>query len=353
MTALGSLAHARLLADTERWGDALRALAPVIATEPDQPAAYCLAAQCQLGLGDPAASLVAAQAALGRDPGSEWAHRLASLSLVRLHRYAEARHHADQAVRVAPLAWQSHRQRAEVDLEAGHVDPRTWEAALRAVELGPDRAATHMTLGQLSLIARDNAAAAQAFERALALDPDNAAARNNLAVAQIRRRNFRAAAANFVGALRLEPTSALFAANLRLTLRAWALLLTVVGAVGCLVASANLEDRLVPTYVPVTGRPAVLAAVAGVLVAALVGVAAVLRHAMGPSAARIVRASMTQDPLLALTLVTAVVGVAAVVIAFGVGMPAARTIVDVTFWYDVVAMLVMRLLRRQQVRRGG
>lgn len=352
MTALGSLAHARLLADTERWADALRALAPVIATEPDQPAAYCLAAQCHLGLGDPAASLVAAQAALARDPGSEWAHRLASLSLSRLHRHAEARRHADQAVHTAPLAWQSHRQRAEVDLEAGHVDARTWEAALRAVELGPDRAATHMTLGQLSLRARDNAGAAQAFERALALDPHNAAARNNLAVAQIRRRNFRAAAVNFVGALRLEPTSALFAANLRLTLRAWALLLTVLGAIGCLVASANLEDRDVP-YLPVTGHPPVLTAVTAVLLVALVGIAAVLRHAMGPTAARIVRASVTRDPLLALTMVTAVGGVAAVVAACAVGMPAARTIVDVTFWYDVVAMLVMRLLRRQQLRRGG
>lgn len=332
---------------------------------------YCLAAQCLLGLGQWPRCIEAARAAIALDPRSEWAYRLAAAALAEQERYPEARHYADQAVRLAPNQWQTHQQRAAIDADADEVDELSEAAARRAVELGPDQPSAHMTLGVVELRRKRYKTAAASFRQVLALEPDNPGARNNLAITQLRRRRFISAASHFVGALRLSPDSPLFARNLRLTLHRLAVIVMTVAVLFCVIAGALLQDRTVSLatvprripltiapgrvmhitapiatsrHVPVVGHPMTLIIGAAVFDAAILLVALTLRRSIGPSFGRVMWSFMSRDRLFALRVVTTVVVVVAFTAAAAVGMPTAQPIAAVTLSYVFGAAIASRIL---------
>ena len=82
------------------------------------------------------------------------------------------------------------------------------EAFETAAALAPDKASLHITLGNLALRQRDDAAAERAFRRALALAPGSAAAHTNLGAACKRQRRLEEAVESFRAGLALYRGSA-------------------------------------------------------------------------------------------------------------------------------------------------
>jgi Flp pilus assembly protein TadD len=368
-----------VLANSRRWADALRLLGPYVAGAPDDATAWCLVAQCRLGLDDPALALDAAGRAAALNPDSEWAHRLRAMALSAMHASGPAREAAQEAVRLAPNLWQTWVQRAEVDANADDVDESSWDAARRAVELAPLEPSTHITVGRVALAAKQNRFAVQAFREALRLDPTSATAQNNLAVAALRRKRIAFAGSLLVNALRANPTSALYAANLRIVLTAWAAVLDLIGVVACLVVLNTTDGRDLPAaspgpitvtlpdqparsvvtfpsfspptvHVPATGHPGVLTGAAVVLLAAICFIVLTVRRSIGARAGPILLASMRVDRSLQLTVLSCAVAVSSVFAAAIVGLPRARGILGLALVLNVGAGLLTRWLRRSARR---
>lgn len=212
------LHRVRLLLDAARWDDAVAALAPILATAPDDAEPRCLLAQAYLGLRQPADAVDAAAGALAVDPASTWAVRLHALALHNAGRnweavsagrwlvaaepdewrawwvlsvsargcgargLVEAEAAAEHAVALAPEHADTHDAYASALLARGRVEEA--EAAFRrALALDPTDAYAHNGLGQVALQRKDPAAAANGFRRALLADPRESAARHNLRVA--------------------------------------------------------------------------------------------------------------------------------------------------------------------------
>jgi Flp pilus assembly protein TadD len=364
--------RARAYISAERWDEALALLASHLARQPDDVDALCLTAQCHIGRADPVAAEQAARAALALDPDREWVHRLLAIALGERRDFDAARAHADEAVRQLPWSWLPHRQRAEVDINERKVTAATWAAARRAIELAPDEALTHQTLGRVALLAKDNRTAIASFREALRLDPSSSTDRNNLAVAELRRRRIWSAGAHLVGALRLDPTSALTLNNLRAVLRVWALLLCVIGGIGAFAvigassahvvhepsvgigppSTITLPPGAVLSYpgapgrsamvttptarvltLPGTinsaterriepkGRPSALPIAAGVTLLAATGIAALVRRSLGRAAGAIVLSSVRHHRPTAIALGGTAAGILALVVAAVFGMP--------------------------------
>jgi Flp pilus assembly protein TadD len=391
--------RARALIDAERWSDALAILVPHVATEPGDAQAWCLIAQSHLGLGRSDAALQAAKTARTLTPESEWAHRLCSVAYMRRGLFAEARRAAEESMRLEPDLWVTHRQRAEVDIQANAITHVTWDAARRAVELAPQESDAHTTVGRLALATGANDMATKAFREALRLDPQSATARNNLAVVHLRRKRLGSAVTHLVGALRADPTSELFANNLKIVLRSWAFLINMIGAVGSAILLATTSDRVVsgstsapytvgPTFppgtytlgpgnvvtlssvpgepgygvvqvpvdqvhIPVVGRPAALIIVACVVVAALIANVIVVRRNLGSSAWSILVAAARRDEILAISLGLSGFVVGGCVVAAALGMPLARPALVVTFLTALGSIVMMRINapKRRRARR--
>ena len=88
--------------------------------------------------------------------------------------------------------------------------------ARRAVELGPDRASNHITLGFVSSASGDREAARACYQQALTIDPNNALAWNNLGCVDLAQGKPMQARERFRESLRLDPEGAAAKDNLKL-----------------------------------------------------------------------------------------------------------------------------------------
>jgi tetratricopeptide (TPR) repeat protein len=104
-----------LLCDLERWADAHPLVRRLLASEPENDGAWCLLAQCELGLGRYESALTAAGQAVTLAPEHEWPYRLVSFAASQLGRHGTAVHAARAAVRLEPEVWQTHARLAAPD----------------------------------------------------------------------------------------------------------------------------------------------------------------------------------------------------------------------------------------------
>ncbi len=208
-----ALERAEGLCELRRYEEALALLSRAVASDPDNPHAWCLMAQAQLGLYRYREALQAAETAIPLAPDEEWPHRLASVALEGLGNYVQAARAAKEAARLAPhtcRAWRLDEARAGSD---------------RALVLAPDEADVHVAAGTVAAAAGHRGEAETHFRRALAIEPDNAAAHNELARLHLKHAHaanpagLARAAEGFATAVRSDPRAAVSRHNLDLVVR--------------------------------------------------------------------------------------------------------------------------------------
>jgi tetratricopeptide (TPR) repeat protein len=135
----------------------------------------------QIGLGDNHLALEAAERASSLEPEDELGHILRSAALYNLGRFGESIAAAREAVALAPYSWMTYQRLAEAVVASDQLPYEALSAAQRAVELAPDEAQAHGTLGAAHEKGGNHAEAERCFRRALALDPESADAHEGLA----------------------------------------------------------------------------------------------------------------------------------------------------------------------------
>jgi tetratricopeptide (TPR) repeat protein len=224
------LAQADALLELHRPDDALRALAPLLASAASAPG-LCRGALALLQLGRLDEALGMAEQAATVNPGNEWAHRLRALILLKKAKGARTRHRdellasaaqsATEAVRLAPSLPAVHHTMASVYLARR----KHWEATVsaeRLTGLAPRAASTWVLRSAIELdksnpSARTVAAkrAEEFARRALDLDPASAEAWNNLGASINKRGRWREASRAYAEAARLDPSLEQPRGNLR------------------------------------------------------------------------------------------------------------------------------------------
>jgi Flp pilus assembly protein TadD len=170
------------LINAGRADDAVGMLGRFLAEQPTDVTALGLLSLAHLRAGRWADALVAADQAIGLEPGYLPAWQRRCISLIELDRMAEAEVSAAEYLRLAPDEWHAHYTTARV---LRGVRGRRQEAlrhAKRAVELAPDDANAHNLLGVVHRALEDKPAAERAYRTALSIDPTHALARSNLAL---------------------------------------------------------------------------------------------------------------------------------------------------------------------------
>ncbi len=204
--------RAHHLLDLGRYDEARTLLRALLAEDPSDGDLHGLLAQTLLGLQDYPAALEAGNRVVAAAPDDEWGHRICALVLDRMGRHAEATEAAAVAVRLAPNHWQTHQVYAQAALGVRGMGKDARAAAERAVQLGPNVASTHFTLGLVAHRLSDDQTARAAYTRTLALDPQHAMALHNLTVLDGGLRLARTAH-GFGNALRLAPQESVLLEN--------------------------------------------------------------------------------------------------------------------------------------------
>jgi len=217
------LKRAEALREIGRAADAIAILSRVVSESPANAQALCQLAQCYNATRDHYSMLTAADRAAAANPQSEWAHRLRSLALHNRGRHPEAVAAARRSIELAPNAWRPHMILADAVLVSPHAaDKRiAYEAALRALQIAPQAADAHVTMGRVLLNIGEHGHARAYFTNALALDPTNAAAHTNLAVTQLRSGKIVAAGRGFGAVAAANPTEDMYARNVGASAFVW------------------------------------------------------------------------------------------------------------------------------------
>jgi tetratricopeptide (TPR) repeat protein len=175
------------------------------------------------------AVLTMQQVAVWRDSVTLFAHAVAlggdnpiaetnlAAALVEAGRGAEARPHAERAVRLAPAAPQTHLTLGRIALEGGDVD-RAAAAFAEAARLDPHEARAHYNLGVLAAERQRPDEAIAHYRRAIAERPTYASAYNNLGNVLAAAGRLDEAEAALREAVRLDPAAPSSLANLAIVL---------------------------------------------------------------------------------------------------------------------------------------
>lgn len=236
---MDELTAARAYADSRRWAEALKVLAPVIATRPEDADALLLVAHCRLGLGDAAGALTAADAAGAARPDSAEVAIMRSRALLALRRFRPARAAADRAVQLAPNSVRAHLQRVNVDASHRTVTAGARASADAALRLAPNLPAAHVAQGNVQRTRGRKKAAQECYEEALRLDPTDRAAQYNLAVLHQGIGRWPQAVKLLLGLIRADPADPTSVRQLRGTL----LGVLVIALLGCVVAALFVAPR--------------------------------------------------------------------------------------------------------------
>lgn len=204
--------RARMLLELGRAAEARELLARELAAAPDSFEALALLAHASYVLGDHEAQREAAERLITLDPEEELGHRLRALACTHLDRHVEAVRDAREAVRLDPLEYRTHlvlssalRNLSNGPLRQAMLD-EAWQAAMRAADLAPDQADTHLEAGMVAFHQREYGVSEQALRRALDLDPEHVAAMNMLGILRLRDAKEHRAGELFRAALNADPS---------------------------------------------------------------------------------------------------------------------------------------------------
>ncbi|RFA21777.1 tetratricopeptide repeat protein [Subtercola boreus] len=348
-----ALVNARTYLSLGKPADALRALAPHLASNPDDDRGLCLASQAHLSAGQAAQALGSARQAIALTPDNEWAWRLVALAYSKLGNVAEAKAAASTAQAIAPGLWVTHAQVAQVDIAAKRITGDAVEAAREAVRLAPMEPDAHLTVGNVALAQQDWAAAEAAFRASLRLQPDHPAARNNLSLVLLRQGRAGSAAAGFIDILVTDPASEVALRNLRavaaVALRRIHFILWIAFAIVTVAFSGASQPSDSPVYGLVWQDFLIAtAAVSGIFVGVYI---VQLRRAAGRRFGRFVRSIPRLDRLLVVWAVLLVGDYALIVAACFTSVRMAQLLYLVAGAFLVAGSIVVIVRRRRSVER--
>ena len=231
-----ALARAELLVGAKRFPEARALLGQMIAAQPGRADAWASLAHLELLENRPADALHAAHRAVSAEPEGEWGHRIAAIASIELGDPEAAERAAREAVRLAPHEWQAHvvlskalrARHAQLPAEQrklrrrsrrpglGAVLEEAYAAALRAVELDPHVALTHLAVAWVADAAGLRDQEREAYRRALEIEPDNPVALTNLAAVDVDRGRLAPAVPALMAALAVDPSLDVARGNLEL-----------------------------------------------------------------------------------------------------------------------------------------
>lgn len=347
---LTDLKRAEALREIGRAADAIEILSRVVAESPANAQALCQLAQCYNATRDYTSMLSAAERATVANPQSEWAHRLSSLALHNLGRHPEAVAAARRSIELAPNAWRPHMILADAVLVSTHPSDKriAYESALRALQIAPQAADAHVTMGRVLLNIGEHGYARTYFTNALALDPTNAAAHTNLAVTELRSGKVVAAGRGFGAVAAANPTEDMYARNVGASAFVWMQGILDAGVVAVVAALA------VALAVP---SPAGAVTTIGVLGAFLIGSAVAYRRLPGPMRRLALRGRNPALTRLNIGMLIAVLGFLTwTAVTESVSSPAQAYVTPLLLWTVALAWRLRmrfgpRLYQRRQRRQ--
>ena len=245
------LQRSSILVELGRFDEAIVRLAQLVASDPQNAEAWCLISQSHLGLDEPVPALQAAGIAASLVPTLEWPHRLASIALERDGRLTESLAAAREAVRWAPLEWQTYIRLAYAAIRNAQV-AESRHAIQQAQLLGATVAAVHVAAGEVAKATGDSSEALKAFRRALEIDPQNVQAHNAIGILHFGNGRYKGsrklalAADGFAGAVRADPGRSTSRRNLHLVLRAFLVRLTYILFLDVYLAGYGLHEWRAP-----------------------------------------------------------------------------------------------------------
>ncbi len=200
----GRLERARILMDQDRYEDAKRELAGLMASDPDESFPHSLMALCHLNTGQRAEALKEAGRGIALEPDSSYAHYVQSAVYVDMGAAKKAEMAAREAVSLDPYFASGYAM-----LACAYGMQGQWRLSLKATDEGlaidPDDASCLRFRAQALSMLGDRANARVAALRGVEEDPDSAAAHSDLGWVSLRQGKHREAVDHFRQALRLDP----------------------------------------------------------------------------------------------------------------------------------------------------
>jgi Flp pilus assembly protein TadD len=193
-----------------------------LALGPQDGEALQLLGLCQVRLGDLESARRTLREAVAADPRDAHAHYLLGHALVESSQLDEAEPCHRAALQLAPDEPVYLRGLAELLAQRRKRPGELVEAlelARRAVALGPDRAANHITLGYCASAAKERDLARRSYRKALELEPNNSVAWNNLGCVDLADGHVLLARERFRESLRVDPEGRVARDNLDLVSR--------------------------------------------------------------------------------------------------------------------------------------
>ena len=205
MTVQSTIALAQAHVDGGRPGDALRILAPHLASAPNDVDALVLSSNAYLDSGDSESAIATARQAAALSPHDEVPLLRLSSALGASGRWQDALATGRAAVELAPTDWVSVANLAQLMLGAGQAGTKATELAMEAVRLAPEQPGAHNLAGMVALERRKWSDAARSFQEALRLSPGSVEAQHNLSLVALHRGNAGGAAATMIDQLAQNP----------------------------------------------------------------------------------------------------------------------------------------------------
>lgn len=200
--AYQALARAQELVTLQRYEQAAQTLAPALG---EYPIAFCLLAQCRLGLDDPAGAEQAARQALEAGERGEWPYRLLAVSHLRRNRWRPALEAAEAAVREEPEDPQALHILTLVRLR-GRKPREAMPTAQQNLRANPGAALAHYGLGLVHASIGNAGDAEFCYRNALRIEPEDTD--TAIALARLLRSQGRDDEATklYLGAAAVDPT---------------------------------------------------------------------------------------------------------------------------------------------------
>ena len=153
-----------------------------LSAHPENSIAFYTIARAYMLKGEQQKAVAAYRETLRLDPNNNMAHAVYASHLKDMRNYPLAEQEAITAIRLNPAYAYAHYIYANILFKQKKETAKAIQHILKALELEPEKANYHTTLGNLLVAKGDTVAAETEFQRALSIDPENEYAHDSYGV---------------------------------------------------------------------------------------------------------------------------------------------------------------------------